>query len=152
MFSCAVTRVLGVVVVTVHGSLDASSCSALEAVLADLIEGQGNLRVVVDVGDMAVVDPSCLGVLVAAADSAAGRGGEVTFAHPTDSVARALEVAGLGGAISAARRPHLQVLPPASPRGVPAAPGRTWLITRLAAPGPPGIQDHSMNPEEGAIE
>ncbi len=41
-------RALGTVVVTVRGELDAAAIARLERVLTDLIEGQGNLTVAVD--------------------------------------------------------------------------------------------------------
>ena len=47
-FSLAIRRELGTVVVTVDGELESRSCVAVERVLTDLVEGQGNVRVVVD--------------------------------------------------------------------------------------------------------
>lgn len=94
-FTFVVTRSLGVVVVTAHGHLDASGAAVLSDILDDLIEGQGNLRVVVDVHDMAMVGPLGLGALVAAAASATRRGGELTVVGPSEAVVIALETAAM---------------------------------------------------------
>lgn len=103
-FLFSVGRALGVVVVTVHGTLDASGCAQLEQVLEDLIDNQGNLRVVVDLLDLSRVDPAGLAVFRGAAASASSRGGELIFADPCDAVRRALEAAGLAPAFSVTGR------------------------------------------------
>lgn len=100
-FSVAVGRVLGVVVVTVHGTLGASGgCAQLEHVLEDLIDNQGNLAVVVDLQDLTRVDPDGLAVFRSAAASAATLGGDLILADPSDAVHRALDATGLALAVS----------------------------------------------------
>ncbi|MGI8776293.1 MAG: STAS domain-containing protein [Acidimicrobiales bacterium] len=59
-FSMAIGRALGTVVVTAHGDLDDAGAANLERVLDDLIDGQGNLHVVVDLHDVGAVGPSGL--------------------------------------------------------------------------------------------
>jgi len=59
----------GSVVVTVEGDLDFPGSRLLEGVLTDLIEGQGNLTVAVDLGK-AVVEPEALVVFIEAARQA----------------------------------------------------------------------------------
>jgi anti-anti-sigma factor len=76
--SLAVTREHGAVVVTVHGEIDLARSVALGAVLGDLIDGQGNLSVVVDLAEVTRVDPAGLGVFAAAAKLARRRGGLLT--------------------------------------------------------------------------
>ena len=107
-------RDLGVVVVTARGPLDATSGAVLKDILFDLIEGQGNLRVIVDIHDMAVVDPSSLNVLVEAATLATGRGGRLTLAHPP-KVPLVGEAIGRARAGGVAREGHLRSLPPLPP-------------------------------------
>lgn len=71
--SLAVGRALGTVVVTVDGVLNVDSSKFLARVLGDLIEGQGNLAVAVDLGK-AVVDPEAVTVFAEAAQRASRRG------------------------------------------------------------------------------
>ena len=119
---------MGVVVVTAHGHLGASEADVLQAVLADLIEGQGNLKVVLDLHDVSGIDRSSLQALVAAVDAAAQLGGELTFADPNETSIKALEAVGLGDAITPARR--------CSPRALaPVPPGQGNLAARRAAMG-----------------
>lgn len=103
-FALAIARAMGTVVVTAHGHLDADRGVLLEGVLVDLIEGQGNLEVVLDLRDVAAVDPSSVQVLVAAAAAAADRGGELTFAHASESVIATLAAAGLACVVEASGR------------------------------------------------
>jgi anti-anti-sigma factor len=115
-FALAVGRAMGVVVVTAHGHLGAAESDVLQTVLVDLIEGQGNMKVVMDVRDVSGFSPSSLEVLVAATDAAAQLGGELTFSDPSDAGSRALEAVGLGDAITLARKCGLRALAP-PPRG-----------------------------------
>lgn len=71
--SLAVGRGHGSVVVTVDGELAVSGCELLQGVLTDLIAGQGNLTVVVDLGK-AVVERDALMVFVDAARQARRHG------------------------------------------------------------------------------
>jgi anti-anti-sigma factor len=105
---------MGAVVVTAHGHLDVSSAAVLTAVLSDLLEGQGNLRVFVDLHDMTVADASGLADLVASAATAARLGGELTFADPCETVAAALEAAGLGSRAGTNHTRLRALVPPAN--------------------------------------
>lgn len=102
-FSFRVRRIFGRVVVSAHGRLDASACATLDRALRDLIEDQGNMAVVVDLADVSVPDLACTGVLLAVADSAAGRGSELVLAHPPDAVAWALAATEAGRDIAVTR-------------------------------------------------
>ena len=97
-FSFDVSRLSGQVVVTLHGALETSACPVLDRVLRDLIDNQGNMAVVVDLADVTVADMACAGVLLAAASSAARRGGELVLAARPEAVKWALDAAdGRGG-------------------------------------------------------
>jgi len=63
--SLVVGRSQGTVVVTVAGDLDGAALARLEDVLADLIDGQGNLTVAVDL-TCAVAAPHALEAFVSA--------------------------------------------------------------------------------------
>jgi anti-anti-sigma regulatory factor len=73
-----VSRESGAVVVTVDGDLDLPRSIRLGATLGDLIDGQGNLAVGVDLRRVPHVDPRALGVFAAAARLASIRGGSLT--------------------------------------------------------------------------
>ncbi|MFN2505254.1 MAG: STAS domain-containing protein [Acidimicrobiales bacterium] len=126
-FLFSVGRALGVVVVTVHGTLDTSGCAQLEHVLEDLIENQ-NLRVVVDLLDLTRVEEGGWAVFRGAATSASTRGGELILADPCDAVHRALDATGLAPAVSVTRRST-----PLRGRCVPSAgeptPAERWSVT-----------------------
>lgn len=59
---------------TVHGRLDRAGAIILETVLSDLIEGQGNLDVAVDVAGASVADRVTLNAVRGAAEQARRRG------------------------------------------------------------------------------
>jgi anti-anti-sigma factor len=94
-----ISRALGAVVVTVHGALNARTSAMLGDALRELIDGQGNLFVVVDVHDMLVTEPAALRVLAAARRSLEERDGRFLVAAPSQETARALRVRGLGAVI-----------------------------------------------------
>ncbi|MGH9222428.1 MAG: hypothetical protein ACRD2W_01185 [Acidimicrobiales bacterium] len=76
--SLVVGRALGTVVVTVAGKLDLESCHRLEGLLIDLIEGQGNLAVAVDLA-RATIEPEALPVFIDAAHRASVRSARLTL-------------------------------------------------------------------------
>ena len=83
-------RYLGTVVVTVHGGLGVTSVAHLGLVLADLIDGQGNLSVIVDLYDATVTDDECATVFADAAVRARRHGGVITLSAPPALVDEAL--------------------------------------------------------------
>jgi anti-anti-sigma factor len=85
-FSIHVRRDLGAIIVTVLGELDAFGAARLEAELGDLIDGQGNMTVVVDLRRTASVDPAGLGALAAAAELVGRRAGQLTLSGASDEV------------------------------------------------------------------
>ena len=93
-------RALGTVVVTVHGELVGGDWAELAGLLVDLIDGQGNLSLVVDVGDVDAIDESAARVLAGAASRVARRGGAFRLHRPCTAVAEAVRRAdetGLSG-------------------------------------------------------
>lgn len=106
-----VGRALGTVVLALHGEIDGSGPPYLGAVLHDLIDGQGNLALVVDLGGARGLDHSVVEVLRAAARSMNRRGGCLGLARPSEAVAKALTAADLADLVVDAggqpRRPSL---------------------------------------------
>lgn len=94
-FTLAFSRSLGRVIVHVHGSLDGDTAHELRERLIDMIDGQGNLQVVVDVRATTFIDSAGFRVLVDALNRIRRRGGELVVSGPTRTVTRAFEVAGL---------------------------------------------------------
>jgi hypothetical protein len=83
------------VVVTVHGEIEPLGCELLEGVLmTDLIDGQGNLLVAVDLAQ-AVVEPEAMAVFTAAAQRARRRGTKFALDEPPTGTRTALRSAGL---------------------------------------------------------
>jgi anti-anti-sigma factor len=134
-FALAVSRAMGTVVVTAHGHLGASEADVLQAVLVDLIEGQGNLRVVLDVRDVSGLGPSSLKVLVAATGVAARLGGQLTFADPSEAGTGALEAVGLGDAITLTRQCGQRALTPIPPGQGDGAARRAAMAEHPAGTG-----------------
>ena len=98
--SYTVSRARGTVVVTVSGVLNTASSKALDAILLDLVDDQGNLDVVLDVADLELADPSCLAVLAPAAAAAGRRNGSLALANPSPAVVQTLMTLGLAGPVS----------------------------------------------------
>ncbi len=94
-FSIVIGRRAGTVVVTVHGEVDMLRAGHLGHILADLIDGQGNLSLVVDLHDATASDPDSLSVFVEAVERARQRGGTVTLAEPAGRLREALQLRGL---------------------------------------------------------
>lgn len=94
--SLVVGRYMGTVIVTLHGELHRRASVYLAGVLRDLIDGQGNLAVVVDLADVDGIDRSGLDVLASAAARTAGRGGVLRLGGATGEVFDALSLAGMG--------------------------------------------------------
>lgn len=94
-FSLAFSRALGKVVVHVHGALDADTAPALNDRLLDIIDGQGNRQVVLDLRRTTCVDASALRVLADAQERMDGYGGELLLSGPTGTVEEQLRDIGL---------------------------------------------------------
>lgn len=94
-----VGRALGTVVLTLHGEIVGSGSPYLATVLDDLIDGQGNLAVVVDLGDLRRLDRSAVEVLATAARSIGRKGGRLALRRPSTDAAEVLAAAGLTGLV-----------------------------------------------------
>lgn len=90
----AIARSAGTVVVTLRGELDAEMSKHLGGILADLIDGQGNMSIVVDLREASAGDPDCLWMLTEAAERAHRRGGTMRLDGATE-VTSALQLRGL---------------------------------------------------------
>jgi anti-anti-sigma factor len=94
-FSLVFGRSLGRVVVDIHGELDAASAGQLTHGLRDLIEGQGNRQIVLDLRGMTLIDPSGLAVLVDAHKRIQRNAGSLVLSGASPEMMRAFEAAGL---------------------------------------------------------
>jgi anti-anti-sigma factor len=86
-----VVRALGRIVVTPSGAVDAVAATRLRSLLADLIEGQGNLEVVVDAMYVASIDETAVKVLREATRRMGERGGTLVISSPRPEVRAMLE-------------------------------------------------------------
>jgi anti-anti-sigma regulatory factor len=100
-----VGRFKGTVVVTVHGELDRGRAGAVGYVLADLIDGQGNRSVAVDLRDAGAAHLTWLPVFVDAADRARRRGAKLTLNGAGAALDTALRRLGLGPVLAPAPVP-----------------------------------------------
>lgn len=82
-----VGRYQGTVMVTVHGELDPSKAAHLRLLLTDLIDGQGNVSVIVDLQDATAHadDPGGIEQFAQEAKRAHRRHAVVVVAEPSDS-------------------------------------------------------------------
>ena len=94
-FSLVFRRSLGRVVVDIHGALDASTAGQLRHRLADLIEGQGNRQLVLDLRETTLIDPRGLAVLVDAHKRIQRIAGSLVLSGASPDVIRQFEAAGL---------------------------------------------------------
>lgn len=97
--SPVVGRALGTVVVTLRGELDGSGSVYLAALLDDLIDGQGNLDVGIDLRSVGSIDCASVEALAVAAHQLARHGGQMSLARPAPSVREVLVATGLAGLI-----------------------------------------------------
>jgi anti-anti-sigma factor len=102
-FSIVVGRFLGTVVVTLAGTLDALAATRLGATLQDLIDGQGNLAIAIDLRGVCQVAPSGLQVLSDAAYGIERRGGRLSLSDPPDAIRCCLDSAGLSRLVGSPR-------------------------------------------------
>lgn len=91
----AIGRTQGTVVVTLEGVLDGSGTAWLKGVLADLIEGQGNKSVAVNLAGVWEIHPTVLRLFAAISAQATIRGGHFAVRDPSAIVAERLAQSGL---------------------------------------------------------
>ena len=102
--SISVARSAGTVVVTVQGELDAERSKHLGCILADLIDGQGNMSIRVDLHEASATDPDCLWMLTEAAERAHRRGGRMRL-DAAAALTSALQLRGLDAFVGVAPPP-----------------------------------------------
>ncbi|HVF14486.1 MAG TPA: STAS domain-containing protein [Acidimicrobiales bacterium] len=93
--SLVFSRALGKVIVDVHGVVDGYSAPDLKARLVDIIDGQGNRQLVLDLRGMSLIDEAGFAVLVDAQRRMRKIGGELVLSGATADVAQAFRLAGL---------------------------------------------------------
>lgn len=79
-FGIGIGRAGGTVVITVHGVTDTDDWTSLDAVLRDIIDAQGNLDVVLDLGEVAVLGRHAAPLILHAAQRAHSHGGRLRLA------------------------------------------------------------------------
>ncbi len=141
--NCVIGRFRGTVIVTMHGDLDLSASRHLDDILHDLIDGQGNLDLVVDLLDVGQIGDTGVDVLAAAADRLAVRGGELRLGGPTRAVFDSLAPTGLAGLVQL-------VGVPTGPARVAGSPGRRSASAAtgsgiIAHPAGHGHHHHGRN-------
>ena len=96
-FSIGFRRTGGTVVVDVAGELDLYTAPVLRDRLLDVIEGQGNRFVAVDLGAVGFMDSTAIHVLVQALRRVRERGGDLQLARVPPPAQRVLDISGLTG-------------------------------------------------------
>ena len=76
----SIGRTGGTVIVTIHGQIDAGDWAQVDAVLQDLIDAQGNLDVILDLGEVASLQRAAVPLIVSAAHQAHRHGGRLRLA------------------------------------------------------------------------
>ena len=66
--------------VTIHGAISCDDWARIEAVLRDLIDAQGNLDVVLDLGEVVALERDAVPIIVHAARRAHTHGGRLRLA------------------------------------------------------------------------
>lgn len=94
-FSLAFSRALSKVIVHIHGALDADTALELHERLVDVIDGQGNLQLVLDLRGMTLIDSAGFSVLVDALKRMQKNGGQLVLSGPTSAVTDTFGDAGL---------------------------------------------------------
>lgn len=94
-FSIGFRRTDNAVVVDVAGELDLHTAPVLRDRLVDVIEGQGNRFVALDLEAVEFMDSTAIHVLVTALRLARERGGDLTLTRVPPFALRVLEICGL---------------------------------------------------------
>lgn len=79
-FSIGIGRSGGTVVITIHGVSSQEDWARIDAVLRDIIDSQGNLDVVLDLGDVSTLRSEAAPLIVDAAQRAHSHGGRLRLA------------------------------------------------------------------------
>jgi anti-anti-sigma regulatory factor len=79
-FSIGIGRSGGTVVITIHGVSSHEDWARIDAVLRDIIDSQGNLDVVLDLGEVVALESDAAPLIVHAAQRAHSHGGRLRLA------------------------------------------------------------------------
>lgn len=79
----AIARAQGTVVLTLVGTVDASGAEWLEHLLVDLVDGQGNRSIALDLRQVGAVDPAVLALLVSVSGRVLRSGGRLVLRDPS---------------------------------------------------------------------
>lgn len=101
-FSLDFSRRGRAVSVAVRGEVDRDSTAVLRALLLDVVEGQGNLSVALDLSEMTFIDSAGLSLLLEMHGRAVERGGSFVLHNPRPAAARVFEIVGLSQILSIA--------------------------------------------------
>jgi anti-anti-sigma factor len=85
------------ITVVPEGDVSLETVDVLREVLRGIVDSQPGVHIEVDMGAVAFLDSSGLGVLVAARRAAASRGGTLVLTDPAPTVRMVLEIAHLDG-------------------------------------------------------
>lgn len=94
-FSLGFSRALGWVVVDIHGALDARTAPHLKDRLVDVIDGQGNRQLVLELRGMTRIDATGFSAFLDAQRRMRKIGGQLVLSGPSSDVVHAFERAGL---------------------------------------------------------
>ena len=94
-FSIGFRRADDTVVVAVAGELDLYTAPVLRDRLLDVIDGQGNRSVAVDLGDVDFMDSTAIHVLVQALQRVREGGGDLTLVRVPAFARKVLDICGL---------------------------------------------------------
>ena len=79
-FDIGIGRTGGTVVITIHGVSSQDDWNRIDAVLRDIIDAQGNLDVVLDLGEVSTLEREVAPLIVQAAQRAHSHGGRLRLA------------------------------------------------------------------------
>lgn len=79
-FSIGIGRAGGTVVITIHGVTGFDDWARIDAVLRDIIDSQGNLDVLLDLGEVVTLERDAAPLIVHAAQRAHSHGGRLRLA------------------------------------------------------------------------
>jgi anti-sigma B factor antagonist len=82
-------------VLNVRGEIDMATCPQLRQEIVGQI-GQGNLNLVVDLGEVDFIDSTGLGVLIGGLKRARGQGGDLRVSGVDDRLEKVFRLTGLG--------------------------------------------------------
>ncbi len=99
-FSLSFSRYNNTVSLAVIGELDGLTAPELHRLLMDVIDGQGNLSVVIDFSRVSFIDSAGLSVLIEASKLVEEKGGTLMVTRPQPSTRKVFDITGLDQIVS----------------------------------------------------